>query len=220
MKIICFDLDDTLYKEIDYLKSGYWKIAELIARRYRLSCNDVYDKMYDWYRSGENAFSKVNDYYGLDNPIGDYLNIYRYHHPNISLNEGVSETLTSLKDQGYMLGLISDGRTITQKNKIEALGLDLFFDDDNIVISEEFGSEKPSLANYQYFMTKYPDAESFTYVGDNPQKDFIAPNKLGWKTICLLDDGNSIHRQIFDSLDLPFHPLYKIDNINELISII
>ena len=216
MRVICFDLDDTLYKEIDYLKSGYRKIAELIAKRYRLSCDDVYDKMYNWYRSGENAFSKVNDYYGLDNPIGDYLNVYRYHHPNISLSKGVSETLGSLKDQGCMLGIISDGRTITQRNKIEALGLDLFFDDDNIIISEEFGSEKPSLANYHYFMKKYPDAESFTYVGDNPRKDFIAPNKLGWKTICLLDDGNNIHRQDYDSLDLSFLPQCVIKSINEL----
>ena len=31
MKVVCFDLDDTLYKEIDYLKSAYREIASYAA---------------------------------------------------------------------------------------------------------------------------------------------------------------------------------------------
>jgi len=218
--VICFDLDDTLCKEIVFLKSGYRKIAELIARRYNLRYDEVYVRMLDWYHKGENAFSNVNDYYGLDNPIEDYLNVYRYHHPDICLDNNVYNTLKCLKDKGANLGIISDGRSITQRNKIEALRLDTFFDNDNIIISEEFGSEKPALENYRFFMTKYPNAESFIYVADNPKKDFIAPNQLGWKTVCLLDDGNNIHQQLFESVEQRFLPHFKIKKIEELKNIV
>ena len=47
--IVVFDLDDTLYKEIDYLFSAYHAIAESI----RL---DVAGEMLDWYHAGKNVF--------------------------------------------------------------------------------------------------------------------------------------------------------------------
>ena len=76
-----------------------------------------------WYQRGKNAFAELNEKYGIDNPLSDYLNIYRYHHPNISLMQEVSETLDALKEAGCELGVITDGREITQRQKIEALGL-------------------------------------------------------------------------------------------------
>lgn len=39
MKVVCFDLDDTLYKEIDYLKSAYREIASYAAD-YCRGCSD------------------------------------------------------------------------------------------------------------------------------------------------------------------------------------
>lgn len=44
-------------------------------------------------------------------------------------------------------------------------------------------------------------APHLTYmcVSDNLKKDFIAPNALGWETVCPLDDGRNIHKQDFDA---------------------
>ena len=92
-------------------------------------------------------------------------------------------------------------------------------DAEDIVISEEFGSEKPALSNYAYFMERYPECQDFTYVGDNPRKDFIAPNALGWMTICLKDDGRNIHRQDYNVEKIKL-PKKSISNITELIDII
>ena len=50
------------------------------------------------------------------------------------------------------------------------------------------------------------------YVGDNTEKDFFAPNQLGWKTVCILNDGRNIHQQDFE-LKKEFLPKYKINDI-------
>ena len=151
-KVVCFDLDDTLYKEKDFLKSGYRKVAELVEKRFHYNAREVYNKLYSWYKLGKNPFARLNEYYGLDNPIEDYLNVYRYHQPTIMLTSGVEDVLSGLAHRGVVIGMITDGRTISQKNKINALGLERWFDEKNIIVSEEFGSEKTDERNFRYFM--------------------------------------------------------------------
>ena len=188
MKIVCFDLDDTLYKEIDFVESAYREIAESEKRP------DLLPKMMGWQKNGKNVFLHFNKAIGKETSISEYLKLYRSHYPTISLSAGVEVTLNELKHRGITLGLITDGRSISQRNKIKALGLDRWFDSDNIIISEETNFEKTEEPNFRYFIKKYRGAE-FTYVGDNPKKDFIVPNRLGWKTVMLKDDGRNIHKQ-------------------------
>lgn len=224
MRVICFDLDDTLYKEIDYLKSAYREIAEYAAGQCT-GCSDsvnilaikAYNRMLDAYREGQNAFEELNLFLGLVLPVSDYLYIYRNHKPKIALPEDAVRTLDALKAEGVRLGLITDGRSIQQRNKIEALGLSGWIDEKDMVISEEFGSEKPALANYEYFMKRYPKCHDFTYVGDNLNKDFIAPNSLGWMTICLRDDGRNIHRQEFSTVKEEAMAKMRIETLLEFI---
>lgn len=224
MKVICFDLDDTLYKEIDYLKSAYMEIAEFAAGQCT-GCSDsvkiltikAYNRMLDAYREGLNAFEDLNRFLGLEQPLRDYLYIYRHHKPKIALSEDVVKTLDAWKAEDIRLGLITDGRSVQQRNKIEALGLGRWIENEDVVISEEFGSEKPALANYEYFMKRYPECHDFTYVGDNPRKDFIAPNSLGWMTICIKDDGRNIHKQDFTLTPEQALPKKTIMSLKELI---
>lgn len=212
MKVVCFDLDDTLYKEIDYLHEGYKEIAKEL---WKDEWQEWYKKMVRWYESGQNVFENICSIRN-DVEMGGLLNMYRYDVHHIFLNKDVEQVLATLKQSGYKLGLISDGRELTQRNKILALGLDKYVDDDMIVLSETYGSEKPCEENYRYFMKKYPGCSDFTYVGDNPDKDFLAPNALGWRTVCLLDDGRNIHKQDF-SLPEEYLPKTIIQNFHKLI---
>lgn len=216
MKVVCFDLDDTLYKEIDFLKSAYREVASYAYAKALLpceSCGVLYKEMLVEYMKGNNAFEYLNACVGLDIPMNDYLNIYRNHKPEIYLEQSIYTTLIAIRDAGNIIGLITDGRSVQQRNKIRALGLHEFIEEDMIVISEEFGTSKPSEENYKYFMERFNPETEFIYVGDNPEKDFIAPNKLGWKTICLKDDGSNIHKQDFQvsSENLPdiVVPIFK-----------
>lgn len=223
MRVICFDLDDTLYKEIDYLKSAYREIVKYAAGQCT-GCSDsvnnlaikAYNRMFDAYREGQNAFEELNKFLGLELPISDYLYIYRNHKPKIALSEDIVRTLEALKTEGVRIGLITDGRSVQQRSKIEALGLSRWIDEKDMVISEEFGSEKPALANYEYFMERYPEYHDFTYVGDNLKKDFLAPNSLGWMTVCLKDDGRNIHRQETKDISKDKMPKRWIDKLNDI----
>lgn len=225
MKVVCFDLDDTLYKEIDYLKSAYREIASYAAD-YCRGCSDspmilsakAYEAMLLAYKAGQNAFERLNTFLGINLPISQYLQIYRKHKPNISLSESVVSALNSLKSSECIIGLITDGRSVQQRNKIEALGLNRWIIEEDVLISEEFGSEKPTSANYEHFMKRYPESDEFMYVGDNLKKDFIAPNALGWQTVCLKDDGRNIHKQDFTSVSTKAMPKMIIEGLKCLIS--
>ena len=195
MTVICFDLDDTLYKEIDFLKSAYREIAIHAAHGDRQLADKAYGVMLQAYKDGGNAFLRLNELLGIETPISEYLAIYRAHRPDIHLEEDVVSTLDALKTAGCTMALITDGRSVQQRNKIAALALNRWIADGDIVISEEIGSEKPDEANYRRVMERHPDTGRFVYVGDNPKKDFIAPNRLGWTTVCLLDNGKNIHLQ-------------------------
>jgi putative hydrolase of the HAD superfamily len=65
--------------------------------------------------------------------------LYRNHYPSINLTSENENLLKQLKANGYKLGLITDGGSIQQRNKIKALILRNF---EYILISEEFGTEK------------------------------------------------------------------------------
>lgn len=223
MKVVCFDLDDTLYKEIDYLKSAYREIASYAAD-YCRGCSDspiilsvkAYDAMLIAYKEGQNAFERLNAFLGINLPISQYLQIYRMHKPNIRLSKSAVSALNSLKSPECIIGLITDGRSVQQRNKVEALGLNRWIIEEDVLISEEFGSEKPTPANYEYFMKRYPESDEFMYVGDNLKKDFIAPNALGWQTVCLKDDGRNIHKQDFTSVSTKAMPKMIIEDLKSL----
>ena len=146
--------------------------------------------------------------------------MYRTHRPDIHLEEDVVTTLDALKTSGCTMALITDGRSVQQRNKIAALGLNRWIADEDIVVSEEIGSEKPDEANYRRIMNRHPDADRFFYIGDNPKKDFIAPNRLGWTTICLLDNGENIHPQRFDDTPPQAQPQYKVGMWKDVLKIV
>jgi putative hydrolase of the HAD superfamily len=211
-KVIIFDLDDTLFKEIDFLKSAYREIAHYIEAVTQKE--NVYEYMLESYINGENVFENVIEKYALEDNLSFFLAMYRNHFPNIKLDIENQCLLNDLKND-FVLGLITDGRTITQENKISALGLNTFFRQEDIIISEKFGFAKPSKEPFVYFERKYPNME-YIYVGDNLQKDFVAPNLLGWDTICLIDDGRNIHKQNFNDTSDEFLPKKTLKKLTEL----
>jgi putative hydrolase of the HAD superfamily len=210
-KYIIFDLDDTLMYEIDYLKSAYKEIAFTVCKK---NANVLFDDMFSRYKKGKNVFEYLTCKYP-DYSKNEFLDIYRNHIPNIVLNDDIREILLKIKSVGYKLGLITDGRAVTQRNKLKTLGIDNLFD--KIVISEEFGSSKPDERNFRVFLCD--EIDHYFYVADNTEKDFIAPNRLGWTSICLLDNGNNIHSQNFD-VDEEYLPKIKVINLKEINDII
>lgn len=186
-KALVLDLDDTLYAEISYLQSAY----DFIATQLSTEPKQLSQQMLAHYHAGQDVFAQLTQQYAVDKTT--LLDWYRFHPPKLDLYPTVLDTLTAYR-ASYKYALITDGRSKTQRNKIQALGLIDYLD--SIVISEEIGSEKPSPANYEKVM-KDLSCEQYIYVGDNLKKDFVTAKRLGWVTICLRNQGQNIHSQDF-----------------------
>lgn len=215
-KVVVFDLDDTLYKEIDFLKSAYHHIAKLSSNENALE-NDIYQLMWNTYQQGGNAFETAVNRFGFSLFSVEWmLGVYRNHIPKISLDKDVKETLAYLKDNGFTMGIISDGRINSQNNKIAALGLQEYINVDNIIINDIKERFKPDIRSFRFFEDKYGKDFEYWYVGNDTGKDFIGPNNLGWTTVCLIDDGRNIRKQDF-KLDTIALPKLKIQSIGDLL---
>ena len=216
-KVVVFDLDDTLYNEIDFLKSAYQEIAITLSNEIFIDEKLIFNDLWSFYISGKNAFKEIINKYSIPITMHDLLIIYRNHKPNIVLTPEKKQTLDFLKLNKISIGILTDGRSIQQRNKIRALGLTTYTKD--IIISEEIGSEKPSINNYKYFEDKFGEGRYY-YIGDNVKKDFITPNKLGWLTICLLNNGENIHKNDHSLFGKEYLAHYDILTFREIKSLI
>lgn len=187
--VVVFDLDDTLYSEMDYILSGYRYLSELIQKIY---AKNTYQSFLDALEKNEpDIFAYVIVEHELPESLKQHLILaYRYHTPNIQLNASALSILEQLKSKNVPIYLITDGRGITQRLKITSLGIETFFK--SIFISEEIGVGKPSPDSFLAIQAAHPE-QVIVYVADNPKKDFIAPNQLGWKSIGIINKNTRIH---------------------------
>jgi putative hydrolase of the HAD superfamily len=208
---VVFDLDDTLYKENDYHTSGMHHVAELVKHTYGV---DYDQEMRKWKLDGiKDIFSTLCEKLGVPSSVKDELVwAYRLHTPRITLHGRTKNILGLIEGKSAGIAILTDGRAITQRLKITALGLQ----DYPFYISAECNSEKPDPARFQMIQKNHP-AKYYVYVGDNPKKDFKAPNELGWKTIGLRGNEENIHSQETNGLVEIYHPDVWISNLEELV---
>lgn len=181
LKAVIFDLDDTLYSEKEYVKSGYKQIGEFFSEIPNMS-----EKLWTEFLRGGNAIDQVlkaEGRYSEENKA-ECLRVYRFHKPNIHLYAGVEQLLIRLRARGLKIGVITDGRPEGQRAKIQSLGLKKWVDE--IIITDELGGveyRKPNAKAFECMKQRIGvNFAEMAYVGDNPKKDFIAPEKLGMKT--------------------------------------
>jgi putative hydrolase of the HAD superfamily len=205
-----FDLDDTLFFEIDYLKSAFKSIARNIEPKLYMK---LYNQMLSIYLSGGNTFEKViSQYPNKKLNTDELLCDYRNHFPKIRLREGVLEMLLKIKANNGKIGIITNGRGTTQRNKIESLGLIQIIDE--ILISEEFGFEKPNEAIYKHFM-RINQKYQYYYFGDNLTNDFITAKRFGWFCIGIIDKKH-IRKFETSEFSLDFLPHVFIRKFTEI----
>lgn len=195
IKAVIFDLDDTLISEKEYIRSGYKQVAIEIAKKYVLDKKYVYKILLDTFEENpQNVFNRVLDklsiYYEIED-IKRLVKVYRSHKPEIKLYDDAKYIIETLYKRRVKLGIITDGYIITQKNKLEVLGIEKYFE--YIIITDELGREfwKPHRKSYDIMKNKLKvNYDEMIYVGDNVSKDFVTANKLGIETVFInREDG-------------------------------
>ena len=129
------------------------------------------------------------------------------------LANGALNLLKQIKKRKGKIAIITDGRSKTQRNKIDALGIFEYID--AILISEEVGYQKPAIEIFNKLESLYPK-HKFTYIADNLRKDFISPNILDWDSINLLDNGLNIHINQLDFMKLGNLPKKYVTDLNQI----
>lgn len=98
---------------------------------------------------------------------------------------GVPRLLGGFSD--VSMGLLTEGRARTQRRKVEALGLERFFD--AILVSEEVGASKRTGRPYQEMCHRLGVAPTQTFsIGDRFDSDIAPASALGAAT-CLVRQG-------------------------------
>ncbi len=221
--VVILDLDDTLYPEVDFVRSGYQAVAESLFRRDGINPDETLRVMMDAFKSGNNPFDSLLEAFpGISYPdslIPMCVSIYRFHTPKLELPRSSLDFLLALQRRGIRMALVTDGRAVTQMAKIRALGIEEFFSPHDILISEEQGIGKTDIHPWRTIAGHYPEASRFFIIGDNPAKDFFYPNMLGFTTICLSDKGTNIHSQT-SSPSEAHKPQIILDTIAEALPLI
>ena len=183
VKGVIFDLDDTLYSEKEYVRSGFRAVSQYLGGGYE-------EKLWSLFEAGKPVIDELLRELGREAEKETALSVYRNHEPVIHLYDGVKEMIVRLKQARIKVGIITDGRPDGQRRKIKALGLDV----DDIIVTDELGGvqfRKPCDIAFRIMQTRwrlYPS--DIVYVGDNPAKDFQAPKQLGMRSIRFINpDG-------------------------------
>jgi len=222
IRALLFDLDDTLYDEKQFVKSGFIKVAEFIEDNFKINKKDFYKVLIDIFNDGSRgnifnlALEKVN-VACEENIICAMVKIYREHNPKIKLAEDLKSLLIKLRGI-YSLGIITDGYYEVQKKKMQALRLEEMFD--SIIYTDEYGREnwKPNVFGYKLALERFQILPGeAVYIGDNPYKDFIGAKKMGIITVRIINQ-NREYSNI--KLNREYEADYEIRELHEILNVL
>ena len=221
IKAIVFDLDDTLYSEAQFVRSGFRSIAQRLVQP-GWNVEKIFELLWQTFKNGprDRVFNTVLKQLGQDDDpqvIAELIGLYRCHRPGLELESPVREMLKRLHKK-FKLGLITDGFLPTQKLKVEALQLENIFD--HIIYTEELGRQfwKPSPRAFEMMAQKLGcEHQQCVYIADNPVKDFVAPNQLGWQSV-QVKRPDRVHTDLIPAADGQTQIVIK--NITELATLL
>lgn len=206
IKAILFDLDGTLLnREASvqaFIRDQYERKIRVLGsvekNRYCTRFIELDNNGYTW---KDQVYQQIVHEYQLDISPEELLNDYIVFFQNHCVAfDGLYELLNCLKQSGYILGLVSNGRTHFQLNNARALGIEEQFE--TILISEEEGLKKPDSQIFLRALNRLNvSPHEAVYVGDHPVNDIKGAKNVGIKTILKknnqvvdIEEGASINR--------------------------
>ncbi len=190
---VVFDMDDTLYFERDYVRSGFQYVAATVASHDTSlkHARDAFGLMWGLFEAGARG-TTFNDllerYPDLAEiyTVADLVTLYREHPPTINLMPEMEGVLLELQARAIPLGVITDGPLVSQRAKADALHLERYAG--SVILTDTWGQDfwKPHLRAFEETSRALNlPPENLIYIGDNPGKDFDAPAQLGWRSVRL-----------------------------------
>ena len=185
-KALIFDLDDTLFPEREYVRSGFHAVDAWLQETHHTP--GFFPIAWQLFEGGLRGviFDRALEQLNIPSSkllIDEMVTVYRTHPPQISLFDDAKWALEYFHGK-LKLGIITDGYKEAQVRKVRALDLERYMD--IVIYTDDFGREcwKPHTKSFEHCSEELGIVpSSCVYIGDNPTKDFTAPKRLGWTTI-------------------------------------
>lgn len=225
IKAVFFDIDDTLYDT-----SGFAKLARkaalnvMIDAGLPLESDEAYlllREIIDEYGSNYDKHFNIltKRVFGEEKPLLIALGMITYHNVKFALLRlfpQTTKTLIYLKEQGYHLGVISNGITIKQWEKLIRLDLHHFFD--HIITSEEAGVQKPDTRIFELAMEKMEcNAQKSIMIGNKFNEDILGALNSGMSAILV---NSKLSKSDEEYLEKKSIEIKVINHIGELKNIL
>lgn len=214
--VVVFDIDDTLYLERDYVRSGFRAVGAWAHQELGLA--DLGEQASAAFEDGVRGsiFDVALANAGLEvtpELITQLVACYRQHVPDIKLLDDARACLNELGLSAEMVvAIVTDGPLASQSAKVRSLGLADWSQD--VIFTETLGAGfgKPHPRAFELIEQRFgARGDQCVYVADNPAKDFVAPHQMGWMTIRVrrkqglhfaADGGDDINHEAADLHDL------------------
>jgi putative hydrolase of the HAD superfamily len=225
MKAVFFDIDDTLYDT-----SGFAALARraainvMIDAGLPLESDEAYKLLREIIKEKGSNYDKhfnvlTKRVFGEEKPRLIALGMITYHNVKFALLRLFPETMSTLiylKSRGYHLGVISNGITIKQWEKLIRLGLHHFFDE--IITSEEAGVQKPDDKIFKQALDRMGcKAENSIMIGNKFSEDIIGALNVGMDAILVNSELTEEERFYLEENNIKLEVLPNLQDIKKIL---
>lgn len=188
IKAVLFDLDDTLLDRdasvVFFIKQQYERLRHLfdgVPRNEYVSRFVALDE--HGYVTKAIVYQQIESEFGLSGVWQELLADYRSQFDAYCINvPGLEQTLKTLQALNLRLGIITNGPSPFQEQKIEAMGIANYFS--VILVSSAEGVKKPDAEIFHRAVTRLGvEPHEAIFVGDNPTADIAGAQAFGMQAI-------------------------------------
>lgn len=228
MKVVCFDLDDTICD----LWEGEHKARDTLIERLvedsghpRALVSNIYDAEWATFKGNymdlvaegldeidirDKHMRGVLKELGVKGDTREYAGLHCTEKMDgIYLYPDARNVMDTLKKK-YRLTMITNGASVWQREKIEKLDIEDYFEE--IIVSGELGHHKPSSKIFEEMTRRTQvDASEIIYIGNNYMKDVVGAKESGWKAVWVKRNDEERDESV---------PDYVINELSELLEIL
>ncbi|CYW29493.1 HAD-superfamily hydrolase [Streptococcus suis] len=198
MKALIFDVDDTLYDQIQPFERALERHIEVAREQIEplyLSFRRYADEVFEATATGKMSL-KDSHIYRMKHALADFeyqvsdatalaIQIdYDYFQGQIELSPVFPEIFSWCQAQGIAMGIITNGPYRHQLRKIRTMGLVNWLELEHVLISGQVGITKPNPAIFQLMEERLGmSGEDICYLGDSFENDVVGAKAANWKAI-------------------------------------
>lgn len=224
-RVVFFDVDDTLLDTSTFAETARKAAIELMVDNgLPLDKDEAYGVLKTIIRQKGSNYGKhfnilTEVVLGHEDPMLVALGMITYHNVKIALLRPFAETIDTLiylKSQEYRLGVISNGITIKQWEKLVRLNVYSFFDE--VITSEEVGAKKPDKLIYDVALRKMNgDPEKSIMIGNKFKEDALGAVNAGMSAILVNSDVTEEDRAYIRKEQLDITIIENIGDVNTIL---